>query len=60
MYNQKQGTKKPSRKPVTVPLYVRISRTVDRQFRKHIGDGRILAKAVEQALLNEVKRGAQA
>lgn len=38
-------------------LHVDIRESVNRDFREFIGPDRVLARAVEQALINEIRRG---
>lgn len=52
-----KGTRGKRRRGKTVVLNVAISETVMKAFREHIGPDRVLCRAVEQALAQEVARG---
>ena len=53
----KKKVGRPRTRPALVHLHVGISSEVNRLFRKHIGPNRILAREIERALLEDVRRG---
>ena len=53
----KKKVGRPKTRPALVHLHVGISAEVDRLFRKHIGPNRILAREIERALIEDVRRG---
>lgn len=48
---------RPITRPNLVHLHISITASANRLFRKHIGPNRILAREIERALLEDVKRG---